>query len=51
LIGIEATQKILIGFPCPAGMFDGNKTGNQTQYIRWTPLRLENNFLVRDELL
>jgi len=51
LIGIEATQKILIGFPCPAGMFDGKKTWNQTQHLRRTSLRLEKIFFVRYELL
>ena len=51
MIRIEATQKVLIGFPCPAGMFDGNKTWNQTQHLRRTTLWLKKNFYVRDEQL
>ncbi|MEP6934470.1 MAG: hypothetical protein ABI988_11080 [Nitrospirota bacterium] len=51
VIGIEATQKILIDFPSPFGMFDGNEPGNQAQYLCRTALRLEKNFFVPDELL
>ncbi len=51
VIRIETTQKILIGFPSPAGMFDGEETRNQTQHLGRTSLGLEQNFFVRDELL
>jgi hypothetical protein len=32
-------------------MLHSYHTGNQTKYLRGTPLRLEYDFLVRDELL
>lgn len=51
MIGIEASQEVLIGFPCAARMFSSDETRDQTQSLRGAALRLEKNFFVRDELL
>ena len=34
MIGVKATQEILIGRTRPAGIFAGKESGNQTQHLR-----------------
>ncbi len=51
VVGIESTQKILIGLACATRVLDCNESRNQTQYLRRAALWLEKNFFVRDELL
>lgn len=51
VVGIEAAKKILVRLAGPAGMLDGNEAGDQPQDLGRPALRLEQDFLVRDELL
>ena len=41
----------MIGRPCPAGMLDREHAGNEAKNLSRSALRLQHNFLVRDELL
>jgi len=51
VIRIEPAQKILVGLAGAAGMFDGNKSRDEAEHLGRAPLRLEEIFLVGDELL
>jgi len=46
VVGIEATQKILIGLACATRVLDCNEPRNQAQHLRRTSLRLEQIFFV-----
>src|SRR5512147_975002 len=51
MVSIEPAQEILIGLPRPTGMLDGDHSGNQTKNLGRSALRLQDNFLVGNELL
>ena len=51
MIGIEAAQKVLVRFPRSAGMFDREKSWNQSQHLSRAALRLKQIFFIGNELL
>jgi hypothetical protein len=51
VIRIEPAQEILVGLAGAAGMFDGNQSRDEAEHLGRAPLRLEEIFLVGDELL
>jgi hypothetical protein len=51
MVCVEASKKVLIGFSCTAGMFNGHKAWDQAKNLRGASLGLQDNFFVGDELL
>ncbi|MBH0201784.1 MAG: hypothetical protein HP496_05660 [Nitrospira sp.] len=51
MVCVEASKKVLIGFPRSARMLNGHKAWDQPKDLRRTSLRLQDNLFVRDELL
>jgi hypothetical protein len=51
MIGVETTQEILVSLSRPAGVFDRDESGNQSQYLSRPSLRLKQILFVRDKLL
>jgi hypothetical protein len=50
MIGIEASQEILVRLPGAARMLNGDETGDQTQNLGGATLGLEEDIFVRNEL-
>src|SRR5262249_22507850 len=51
VVGIEPSNKVLVGLACTTKMLDCYEPGNKPKHLGWATLRLEKIFLVRDELL